>query len=101
MTRSRSRASRCARSWRTPDLATVGDPRHRELGLTDAEYELICERLERAPNAVELAMFSLLGSAHCAYKHSRKFLRRLPTEGGRVRMCPAEHGRAVDAGGGI
>ena len=40
---------------------TVGTSPHRELGLTDAEYELICEKLGREPNDVELAMFSLLG----------------------------------------
>src|SRR5947208_11741981 len=74
--------------------------RHRELGLTDAEYELICEKLGREPNAVELAMFSLLWSEHCAYKHSRKLLRRLPTEGPRVVMGPGENAGAVDAGGG-
>ena len=60
---------------------TSSDARHRELGLTDAEYELICEKLGREPNDVELAMFSLLWSEHCAYKHSRKLLRRLPTDG--------------------
>src|ERR687888_1121481 len=97
--RSRSTASRCARSSRTPDLATVGDPRHRELGLTDAEYELIGEKLGREPNAVELAMFSLLWSEHCAYKHSRKLLRRLPTEGERVVLGPGENAGAVDLGG--
>jgi phosphoribosylformylglycinamidine synthase len=74
--------------------------RHRELGLTDAEYELICEKLGREPNAVELAMFSLLWSEHCAYKHSRKLLRRLPTEGPRVVMGPGENAGAVDVGGG-
>src|SRR5437764_14007823 len=101
MTRSRSRASRCARSWRTPDLATVGDPRHRELGLTDAEYELICEKLERAPNVLELAMYSLMWSEHCAYKHSRKLLRTLPTEGEHVVVGPGENAGAVDVGGGL
>src|SRR2546429_5776264 len=74
--------------------------RHRELGLTDAEYELICDKLGRDPNAVELAMFSLLWSEHCAYKHSRKLLRRLPTEGPRVVMGPGENAGAVDAGDG-
>src|SRR6476661_11179933 len=74
--------------------------RHRELGLTDAEYELICEKLDREPNTVELAMFSLLWSEHCAYKHSRKLLRRLPTEGARVVMGPGENAGAVDAGNG-
>ncbi len=73
---------------------------HRELGLTDAEYSLICEKLEREPNGVELAMFSLLWSEHCAYKHSRKLLRRLPTEGERVVMGPGENAGAVDIGDG-
>ena len=74
--------------------------RHRELGLTDSEYELIVEKLGREPNAVELAMFSLLWSEHCAYKHSRKLLRRLPTEGPRVVMGPGENAGAVDVGSG-
>jgi phosphoribosylformylglycinamidine synthase len=74
--------------------------KHRELGLTDHEYELISEQLGREPNDVELAMFSLLWSEHCAYKHSRKLLRRLPTEGPRVVMGPGENAGAVDIGGG-
>ncbi|HTT96057.1 MAG TPA: phosphoribosylformylglycinamidine synthase subunit PurL, partial [Solirubrobacterales bacterium] len=78
----------------------TGIPRHRELGLTDSEYELIVEKLGREPNAVELAMFSLLWSEHCAYKHSRKLLRRLPTEGPRVVMGPGENAGAVDVGSG-
>ena len=79
---------------------TVETAKHRELGLTDAEFELICEQLGREPNTVELAMFSLLWSEHCAYKHSRKLLRRLPTEGERVVMGPGENAGAVDIGGG-
>src|SRR2546430_6599557 len=74
--------------------------RHRELGLTDAEYELICDKLGRAPNGVELAMFSLLWSEHCAYKHSRKLLRTLPTDGPHVVMGPGESAGSVDVGGG-
>jgi phosphoribosylformylglycinamidine synthase subunit PurL len=81
-----------------PGMAVA--PRHRELGLTDAEYNLICEKLGREPNDVELAMFSLLWSEHCAYKHSRKLLRRLPTEGERVVMGPGENAGAVDIGSG-
>ncbi|HEY8779437.1 MAG TPA: phosphoribosylformylglycinamidine synthase subunit PurL, partial [Solirubrobacterales bacterium] len=76
------------------------DSRHRELGLTDSEYERICELIGRDPNVVELAMFSLLWSEHCAYKHSRKLLRRLPTEGERVVMGPGENAGAVDLGNG-
>ncbi|MGE5281748.1 MAG: phosphoribosylformylglycinamidine synthase subunit PurL [Chloroflexota bacterium] len=79
---------------------TVAVSKHRELGLTDSELELIREKLGREPNDVELAMFSLLWSEHCAYKHSRKLLRRLPTEGERVVMGPGENAGAVDVGSG-
>jgi phosphoribosylformylglycinamidine synthase subunit PurL len=75
--------------------------RHRALGLTDAEYELIVDRLEREPNEVELAMLSLMWSEHCAYKHSRKLLRRLPTAGPQVLLGPGENAGAVDVGGGL
>ncbi|HUC07204.1 MAG TPA: phosphoribosylformylglycinamidine synthase subunit PurL [Solirubrobacterales bacterium] len=79
---------------------TVETAKHRELGLTDSEFDLIVEKLGREPNDVELAMFSLLWSEHCAYKHSRKLLRRLPTEGERVVMGPGENAGAVDIGNG-
>jgi phosphoribosylformylglycinamidine synthase len=75
--------------------------RHRALGLTDLEYELIVERLEREPGDVELAMLSLMWSEHCAYKHSRKLLRRLPTEGPHVLLGPGENAGAVDVGDGL
>jgi phosphoribosylformylglycinamidine synthase subunit PurL len=74
--------------------------KHRELGLTDSEFELIVEKMGREPNVVELAMFSLLWSEHCAYKHSRKLLKQLPTEGERVVMGPGENAGAVDVGNG-
>ncbi len=74
---------------------------HRELGLTDAEYEGIVERLGREPNGLELAVFSLMWSEHCAYKHSKKLLRRLPTEGPHVVMGPGENAGAVDVGDGL
>jgi phosphoribosylformylglycinamidine synthase len=79
---------------------TVELAKHRELGLTDSEFELIVEKLGREPNTVELAMFSLLWSEHCAYKHSRKLLGQLPTEGERVVMGPGENAGAVDIGNG-
>ena len=71
------------------------------LGLTRAEYELIREKQGRAPNQVELAMYSLLWSEHCAYKHSKKLLRTLPTEGEHVVMGPGENAGAVDIGDGL
>ncbi len=71
------------------------------LGLTRAEYELVCEKQGGPPNQVELAMYSLLWSEHCAYKHSKKLLRTLPTEGEHVVMGPGENAGAVDVGGGL
>jgi phosphoribosylformylglycinamidine synthase len=71
------------------------------LGLTRAEYELICAKQGAPPNQVELAMYSLLWSEHCAYKHSKKLLGTLPTEGPHVVMGPGENAGAVDVGGGL
>ena len=74
---------------------------HRELGLTDAEYELIFEKLGREPNEVERAVFSLMWSERCGYKHSRRLLKTLPTEGGRLVLGPGENAGAVDLGDGL
>ena len=76
-------------------------PKHRELGLTDHEYELIVDGLGRAPGDVELAMLSLMWSEHCAYKHSKKLLARLPTDGRHVLVGPGENAGAVDVGDGL
>jgi phosphoribosylformylglycinamidine synthase subunit PurL len=80
---------------------SVIEPRYRQLGLTDSEYELIVERLGREPGDTELAMLSLMWSEHCAYKHSKKLLRRLPTEGPHVLLGPGENAGVVDVGGGL
>src|SRR5437868_15486330 len=82
-------------------MSVSSESRHRQLGLTDLEFDRIRGLLEREPNEVELAMFSLLWSEHCAYKHSKKLLRRLPIEGPRVVMGPGENAGAVDVGGGL
>jgi phosphoribosylformylglycinamidine synthase len=82
-------------------LPATHSSRHRELGLTDAEFELIVDKLGREPGDVELAMLSLMWSEHCAYKHSKKLLRRLPTDGPHVLMGPGENAGVVDVGGGL
>jgi phosphoribosylformylglycinamidine synthase len=85
------------------ESATAPDLRGeaRALGLTDPEYDLICAKLGRAPNGLELAVFSLMWSEHCAYKHSKKLLGRLPTEGPHLLMGPGENAGAVDVGDGL
>jgi phosphoribosylformylglycinamidine synthase len=80
-----------------PDLRSEA----RALGLTDSEYDLICDKLGRAPNGLELAVFSLMWSEHCAYKHSKKLLGRLPVEGPHLLMGPGENAGAVDVGDGL
>jgi phosphoribosylformylglycinamidine synthase len=79
---------------------TVAEPLHRALGLTDGEATRIEELLGRAPNRFELAVFSLLWSEHCGYKHSALLLRRLPTSGARVLQGPGENAGVVDLGEG-
>ena len=54
----------------------------------------------RDPNHFELAVFSLLWSEHCAYKHSALLLRRLPSSGPRVLQGPGENAGVIDLGEG-
>jgi phosphoribosylformylglycinamidine synthase II len=76
-------------------------PLHRRLGLTDGELDRITGDLGRDPNAFELAVYSLLWSEHCGYKHSALLLRRLPTEGPRVLQGPGENAGVIDVGDGL
>src|SRR3989440_7563034 len=73
---------------------------HQALGLTDSEYDRICELLSREPNHFELAVFSLLWSEHCGYKHSAPLLKRLPSAGERVLQGPGENAGVIDLGDG-
>ncbi len=75
-------------------------PLHRALGLTDGEFDRIETLLGRRPNDFELAVFSLLWSEHCGYKHSALLLKRFPTEGAGVLQGPGENAGVVDLGEG-
>ena len=57
--------------------------------------------LEREPNHFELAVFSLLWSEHCGYKHSALLLKRLPSTGARVLQGPGENAGVLDLGDGL
>src|SRR5438045_636013 len=76
-------------------------PLHRALGLTDWEADRIRELLGRLPNHFELAVFSLLWSEHCGYKHSAPLLHRLPSSGDRVLQGPGENAGVLDLGDGL
>src|SRR5262245_33472360 len=54
----------------------------------------------RAPNDFELAVFSLLWSEHCGYKHSALLLKRFSSEGERVLQGPGENAGILDLGDG-
>ncbi|HZK48909.1 MAG TPA: phosphoribosylformylglycinamidine synthase subunit PurL [Thermoleophilia bacterium] len=72
-----------------------------DLGLTSAEYTRIKEIQGREPTHVELAVYSLMWSEHCGYKHSRPYLGRFPSTGARVLQGPGENAGIVDIGGGL
>ena len=78
----------------------MSDPVHRQLGMTDDEYESVVGILDRTPTDAELAMYSVMWSEHCSYKSSRKFLRRFPTEAPWVVVGPGENAGVVDIGDG-
>ena len=73
-----------------------------EIALTEEEYHLMVDRLDREPNAVELGMFGALWSEHCGYKHSRPILRFFPSKADWVLLpVGGENAGAVDIGDGL
>ena len=73
-----------------------------EIALSEAEYRLIVEGLDREPNPFELGMFGALWSEHCGYKHSSPLLGLLPSTGPRVLLnAGQENAGAVDIGDGF
>ncbi|MDF2815910.1 MAG: purL, partial [Paenibacillus sp.] len=71
---------------------------YKQMGVTDAEYELVCGFLGRNPNYVEIGVFSVMWSEHCSYKNSKPVLRKFPITGPRVLMGPGEGAGIVDIG---
>lgn len=81
--------------------ATGQKPAYELLGLKEKEYRGICDAMGREPNYTELAVFSLMWSEHCGYKHSRPLLKNLPTEGERILQGPGENAGIIDIGDGL
>ena len=73
----------------------------REHGLNDQEYDLILDIMGRAPNLLELGIFSVMWSEHCSYKSSKKWLKYLPTKGPQVIKGPGENAGVIDIGEGL
>ena len=72
----------------------------KEHGLSGEEYARIQHLLGRAPNLVELGVFSVMWSEHCSYKSTRAHLRRLPTKAPWVLQGPGENAGVIDIGDG-
>ena len=71
----------------------------KEHGLSKDEYLKIKEILDRAPNYVELGIFSVMWSEHCSYKSSIKMLKTLPRSGGKLLVeAGEENAGLVDLG---
>ena len=81
--------------------STAGVPLHRRLGVTDVELEAIEGKLNRPPNDLELAIFSVMWSEHCSYKSSKPLLRTLPTAGADVVAGPGENAGVISIGDGL
>ena len=75
----------------TPDLVAAH-------GLKPDEYDRILEIIGREPSFTELGIFSAMWNEHCSYKSSKKWLRRLPTEGPQVICGPGENAGVVAIG---
>lgn len=73
-------------------------PVWQEMGLSDAEYQMILEMMGRTPNHLELGMFAVMWSEHCGYKNSRPVLKLFPTAGPQVIQGPGENAGVVDIG---
>ena len=73
-----------------------------QLRLTEEEFELIKQKLERTPNFNELCAFSGMWSEHCSYKNSIKWLKTLPRDGEKMLVKAGdENAGLMDIGDGL
>ncbi len=70
-------------------------------GLKYKEYQHILEIMGREPNDLELALYGVMWSEHCSYKHSKAQLKTLPTQGEYVLQGPGENAGIIDIGDGM
>ncbi|MGH2787069.1 MAG: phosphoribosylformylglycinamidine synthase subunit PurL [Actinomycetota bacterium] len=85
----------------SPQTISIDTKLHLDLGLSDEEFEAICDHLEREPTYTELAMFSVMWSEHCSYKSSKVHLETLPTEAPHVVVGPGEGAGIVEIAPGL
>ena len=81
----------------TPEM--VRDSKiYQQWGLTDAEYQLIVDTLDRLPNYTETGIFSGMWSEHVSYKKSKPILRHFWSTNERVLQGPGEGAGILDIG---
>ncbi len=74
----------------------------REHGLTDEEFDKICDYLGRTPTFTELGVYSVMWSEHCSYKNSIAVLKTLPRTGPTLLVGAGEENAGlVDIGDGL
>ncbi|NBC19778.1 MAG: phosphoribosylformylglycinamidine synthase II, partial [Alphaproteobacteria bacterium] len=81
---------------RTPQTAADAA----DQGINAEEWQRLTNRLGRAPNLVELGIYSVMWSEHCSYKSSRRHLSKFPTRNERVIQGPGENAGVIDIGDG-
>lgn len=71
-------------------------------GLSEDEYNRICQLLDRVPTYTEIGIFSVMWSEHCSYKNSILELKTLPREGSNLLVGAGEENAGlVDIGDGL
>lgn len=73
---------------------------YQQMGLSDAEFQMVEDILGRLPNYTETGLFSVMWSEHCSYKNSKPILSKFPTTGEHVLQGPGEGAGIVDIGDG-
>ncbi len=68
--------------------------------LTEEELNYLEKNLGRRANKIEQDIVGAEWSEHCSYKSSKKYLRLLPTNGGRVIVGPGYDAGVLDIGDG-
>ena len=82
--------------YQTQQKSTLEDAT--DIGLTEDEFNLICNKIKKIPNKTELGIFSAMFSEHCSYKSSKKWLKTMPTKAKHVIQGPGENAGVIDIG---
>lgn len=67
--------------------------------ISEGEFEVVRQIMERLPTLAELGVFSSMWSEHCSYKSSKNQLKKLPTTGEQVVVGPGENAGVVRLSG--